>query len=221
MLVLAPALLLVVFNLFAHGIGEFADAMRTIGGNYHLEPQAPALLEPYGWAGLLVLVFYEPVMVARWGATVGKLAMGIRVVACADGKPVTWGRSWARAALPTAAGVLTFGVGWLVVWIVLVLSLVSGPSRRGWHDRLAGTVVVVADSRVRRGRSVRRRVRNDSMDERWQAFMNRADAPEPPPAVPERSRFAESVSEARMMPHAPRCAPMLVCDLSADPDVKD
>ena len=90
----------------------------------------------------MVLVLYEPLMVSRWGATLGKLAVGIRVVRFADGSRASRRQSWARVALPSAAGALTFGVGWFVAWFVLAWPMESGRDWRGWHDRLAGTVVV-------------------------------------------------------------------------------
>ncbi len=136
-----------------------------------------------GQTGLVVLMLYEPVMVALWGATVGKLAMGIRVVRIADASAPGLARSLARVLVPNVAGVLTFGIGWFVVWVVLALSLVFDQDERGWHDKLAGTVVVAKASVVSSGgtragrvesRAARRRGRErSSMDERWQRFMSR------------------------------------------------
>ena len=83
------------------------------------ELETSALTAVLGWAGLLVLVLYEPVMVTLWGATAGKLAAGIRVVSFEDGSRVPWGSSWARVATQTTAGTLVWGVGWLVAWRLL------------------------------------------------------------------------------------------------------
>ena len=145
LVLLAPAMLLYVGSFFAIGFCSLGQALTTLGGGEpDFEACDPAFVAL--WAGLLVLVLYEPVMVARWGATVGKAVMGIRVVSSADGGRVSHGRSWARVLLPTAAGVLTLGVGWFVVWFVLALPLKTGRDHSGLHDRLVGTVVVRAAS---------------------------------------------------------------------------
>ena len=102
----------------------------------------PLSLHLWFWSGLSVLVLYEPVMVACWGATVGKRIVGIQVVRFADGGTPGLLRSFVRVMLPTIAGVLTLGVGWMVVWLVLASSMTSGRRGRGWHDSLAGTTVV-------------------------------------------------------------------------------
>lgn len=174
MALLGPALLLIVGSFVGHFTSSFAFAMATVmesdrDPGFEVSPLMPL----HAWAALAVLVFYEPVMVARWGATVGKRVMGIRVVRFADGKVVSAGRSWARVALPTAAGVVTLGVGWLVVWCAVALSVSSGRDWRGWHDTLARTVVVRASALAvsrpgSRGRSARRR---QGIDRRWQEFI--------------------------------------------------
>ncbi|WP_419943617.1 RDD family protein [Candidatus Poriferisodalis sp.] len=170
MVVLLPAVVMVaqslIFFSFAASDGNVEQRLLGLGGV----------------VGLWVLVLYEPVMVARWGATVGKRAVGIRVVCFADGGWVSYRRSWLRVLLPCAAGVLTLGVGWLVVMLMLAASMTSGRDWRGWHDRLAGTVVVTRASAVslragaggRAGvrRARRRKREHGSMDERWQRFMD-------------------------------------------------
>lgn len=90
----------------------------------------------------LVSLLYDPVLVAIRGQTVGKMAMRIRVVCADNGELPGWGRSFGRWAVP---GALLFvpGVGVLLA-LVCFASLTWDPSRRGWHDRLAGTVVVKA-----------------------------------------------------------------------------
>ena len=177
-LVLSPAV-----AVLAGAIIEFS--LQGLAGGIPSRPTAydpPSDLIPLHdlWA-LAMLVLYEPLMVARWGATVGKMAAGVRVVRFADGARVSMGRSWGRVALPSAAGVLTFGVGWLVVMGLLGLSATRCRQWRGWHDSLAGTAVVAKASAVSLrpdvwGRGGGRRVRRgdcapDAMGERWQRFM--------------------------------------------------
>ena len=83
---------------------------------------------------------YTIVPTAVLGQTPGKIAVGTRVVAEADGSLPGWRRSVVRWALPGVAGRLPV-VG-LAVSLVIIGSLLWDPRRRGLHDKLAGTVVV-------------------------------------------------------------------------------
>ena len=98
-----------------------------------------------------VVAVYEIVGTARWGQTLGKRFVGIRVVERGTGRPPGWGRAVVRWSLPAVAivteGLIT-GVGGVVgqlVFLVVYLPVAWDPLARGLHDRLAGTVVV--DSR--------------------------------------------------------------------------
>ena len=96
---------------------------------------APVLL------GLFLFgAIYTVVPTAVWGQTLGKIAVGTRVVVEADGALPGWRRSLVRWALPGFAGRLpVIGLG---VSLAIMASLVWDPRRRGLHDRLAGTIVV-------------------------------------------------------------------------------
>lgn len=83
---------------------------------------------------------YTIVPTAVWGQTLGKIAVGTRVVVEADGTLPGWRRSAVRWALPGLAGRLPV-VG-LFVSLAIMVSLVWDPRRRGLHDRAAGTIVV-------------------------------------------------------------------------------
>ena len=83
---------------------------------------------------------YEFVMVGRWGRTLGKFAMGTRVVRIDTGERVLWYSSAIRALVPLAAGVIP-GIGQILSLFVYVRAFFD-PRRQGWHDRAAGTVVV-------------------------------------------------------------------------------
>lgn len=144
MVVLVPALCTCLVGFFGIALHDFAQIDRS------LLSDPPAKWYVFLWVGLVVLVLYEPAMVALWGATVGKLAMGLRVVHVADASAPGLLRSFTRALVPNLAGVLTFGIGWFVVWIVLALSFVFDWDERGWHDKLAGTVVVTKASAAAR-----------------------------------------------------------------------
>lgn len=83
---------------------------------------------------------YTIVPTALLGQTLGKIAVGTRVVVEADGTLPGWRRSALRWALPGLAGRLpVVGLG---VSLAIVGSLLWDPRRRGLHDRIAGTIVV-------------------------------------------------------------------------------
>ena len=102
-----------------------------------------------------VALFYEPVATARSGQTLGKSNQQIKVVHYNDGLVATASRRWIRWAVPIAGAAL----GWVIaakaslpmpylgmpaLWLLVYASTVWDKDRRGWHDRIAGTVVVDA-----------------------------------------------------------------------------
>lgn len=72
---------------------------------------------------------------ARWGQTAGKKLLGLRVVR-PDGGPVGGGQAFFRETLGRLAAGFLLGLGYLcTAW---------DAGGQGWHDKLAGTVVVRA-----------------------------------------------------------------------------
>lgn len=66
------------------------------------------------------------------GQTVGKLACGVQVVTAVGNRPLGWGRSIVRCFGYFLSSFLYLGFLWVVV----------NRRRRGWHDYLAGSVVI-------------------------------------------------------------------------------
>jgi len=99
---------------------------------------------PPGWAFALLAfgAAYTIVPTALCGQTLGKVAVGTRVVTESDGSLPGWRRSAIRWALPGFVGRLPY-VG-IFVSLAVTASLVLDPRRRGLHDKAAGTVVVRA-----------------------------------------------------------------------------
>lgn len=83
-----------------------------------------------------VTIGYETHLTAATGQTIGKRAVGIRVVTIDDARPPTVRASFSRAALPPLLGTL-FWVGWVVPYLWAVWR----SDRRGLHDLLARTRV--------------------------------------------------------------------------------
>ena len=86
--------------------------------------------------------------IAVWGCTLGKAAVGTRVV-LEDGRgPVGWRVAvvrWAVPAVATFAISLIPGAGGVLslLWSIVIYSgILRDDQRRGLHDQIAGTVVV-------------------------------------------------------------------------------
>lgn len=128
---------LVPITLLANVLGvnegpHFDQAGNVVTGNDQLRLAFRLLT----W---IVVLGYEPLLVATHGATLGKRALHLRVLRRRDGALPGWGPSVARWVLPVAA-VLACFVGELFVY--LSAGFDRSGYNRGWHDRLAGTVVV-------------------------------------------------------------------------------
>jgi uncharacterized RDD family membrane protein YckC len=85
---------------------------------------------------------YDFVMIALWGRTVGKFALGTKVVRIDTGGPVLWSSSAIRALIPLAAGVIP-SIG-SALSLVVYATAFWHPRRQGFHDRAAGTIVISA-----------------------------------------------------------------------------
>jgi uncharacterized RDD family membrane protein YckC len=98
------------------------------------------LSEGFTALGLLVafagLVAYEVGLTATRGQTVGKMALGIRVVDAATGQPPGWGPSFVRWVIPVVMGFVPF------LPIVDALWLLWDANRQCLHDKPAKTLVI-------------------------------------------------------------------------------
>ena len=75
-------------------------------------------------------------MLGRFGATVGKMACGLRVVT-GDGRRVSYKRALGRGAVEMAASFLPFGLG-LIIYIIAAFD----KEKRGLHDLICNTRVI-------------------------------------------------------------------------------
>jgi uncharacterized RDD family membrane protein YckC len=99
---------------------------------------APGFFLAFGIAmasGLL----YEWLMLARKGATLGKLALGIKVVDQVSGQTPGYRAAFVRPLVPFAAAMCCSFLG-----PVVYLSMLFDRSGRmqGWHDKAAGDLVI-------------------------------------------------------------------------------
>jgi uncharacterized RDD family membrane protein YckC len=83
---------------------------------------------------LLTLAAYGAVMWKLKGSTIGGIICGLRVMRL-DGRPIDWPTAIVRA-LSCFLSLAAVGLGF--IWIAI------DADRQGWHDKIAGTIVVRA-----------------------------------------------------------------------------
>lgn len=90
--------------------------------------------------GFLAMIFYEVLMLKHWGATIGKMACGLKVVR-SDGRSLGWGVSFGRFFM---WNVVTSGVPYLNLVLMLVSGIMAGTDveKRALHDRVCDTRVI-------------------------------------------------------------------------------
>lgn len=88
-------------------------------------------------AGFTLL--YEWLMIAFVGATVGKLAVGLRVVKENTGQNPGLGSSFIRYIIPIVGAFLCY-IGAILVYLSPFFD--NSGKLQGWHDRASGTLVV-------------------------------------------------------------------------------
>lgn len=100
-------------------------------------------------AWFVIAAVYEIGLTATRGQTLGKMAVATQVVDRSQERLPAWNQAvvrWLVPALPSIAGVIV--VHWSidlagVAWAVFVyLPILTQAHRRGWHDRVAGTLVI-------------------------------------------------------------------------------
>lgn len=84
-------------------------------------------------------LLYEWLMISFVGATLGKMALGLKVVKESTGQPPGLGAGFVRYIIPIV-GVFLCYIGALLVYLSPFFD--SSGKRQGWHDRAAGTVVI-------------------------------------------------------------------------------
>lgn len=99
------------------------------------------------WARAMPFVaaaVYEVGLIAWRGQTLGKMAQNIRVANVLDGRRPGLGSSTIRFLVPTVVSVVfaQLSGSQLPISVLIYLTALLDPLRRGWHDKAAGTVVV-------------------------------------------------------------------------------
>lgn len=86
-----------------------------------------------GWA-------YYVILTGRYGATLGKMLLGLKVVG-EDLGPITYGTATVREVLGKFLSALLCGLGY--IWAGF------DGRKQAWHDKVAGTLVIYGESRMR------------------------------------------------------------------------
>ncbi len=92
----------------------------------------------------LVLICYEVLMLKYRGATLGKMACGLKVVR-ADGSSLGWGVSFGRVFM---WNIVTSGIPYLNSILMLISGIMAGTDseKRALHDRVCDTRVLYKQS---------------------------------------------------------------------------
>lgn len=119
--------------------------MVLLGSTGELPEPGATEWTPPAWVSLTIVLVvwgYDVVMVAARGQTLGKMALGIKVVNVGDGSIPDFGPALVRGGILLVPGMIP-GIG-TFVGLAVSLSPTWQKIRRGWHDLAAATVVVKA-----------------------------------------------------------------------------
>ena len=132
----------VVYGVAIVLIGGAATTVHT-DANGQITSGGGTLVGAIVISGLVAFAFgigYEFVMVALKGATLGKMALGIKVVREADGQVPGWGPSGLRYLIQVAGSAVCSFIGLGVIWLSPLFD--NTGRQQGWHDKVAKTLVV-------------------------------------------------------------------------------
>ena len=128
--------------------GWFVDVMVLLGvwvatfawASATEDPATGEFSDTAGWVFLVVFFvcppLYQWLMIGRWGQTVGKMALGIRVVRSEDADRVSYGRALGRASSVWVLGILGLPLLLAYLWPLW------DKRNQTLYDKMASTVVV-------------------------------------------------------------------------------
>ncbi|QQG41974.1 MAG: RDD family protein [Candidatus Woesebacteria bacterium] len=87
----------------------------------------------------IVYIFFTSFLISRFGGTVGKLVIGIKVV-LADGHLLSFWKAFFRDRI-------AYIVSGVLLWLGFIWILVD-KERRAWHDQIAGSYVVNVNKKL-------------------------------------------------------------------------
>jgi len=111
------------------------NMLRTAAAN-----RAPALNGTFVLGALVFSLFYEVLMLRYWGATLGKMACGLKVVR-SDGSSLGWGVSFGRYFMYNVVISAVPFVNW-ILFITTAIMAGTDEQKRGLQDRVCDTRVI-------------------------------------------------------------------------------
>ncbi|MGW1222456.1 RDD family protein [Streptomyces californicus] len=128
----------------AVGIAQDCDSYSPYSPEYNdcvNDAGASLVAVMFTWIAVIAVftLLYEWLMVSFLGATVGKLALGLRVVKENSGGLPGIGGSFIRYIIPIVGAFLCY-IGAILVYLSPFFD--NSGKLQGWHDRAAGTLVI-------------------------------------------------------------------------------
>ncbi|WP_419839677.1 RDD family protein [Candidatus Poriferisodalis sp.] len=128
----------------------YATYGNPVGGGHSSEELTVMWLVPIGT--LVVYGFHRVYRLVVSGQSRGMRLSGIEIVRLDDGKRISFPGALVRTALSPAVAALGFTAATLagfeyplwgvLLWLVFPIPALWNPANRGWHDQIAGAVVV-------------------------------------------------------------------------------
>ena len=101
-------------------------ALCLVAASFYADPRVVA------WPPVVVLIVLNTILIGLFGQTPGMALAGVRCISIHDGGAIGLGRSFLRA----------------VLLALLIPAVIMDQQRRGWHDRAAGSVVILKPTTV-------------------------------------------------------------------------
>ena len=122
----------VISGILAIPLLVAAIAVNVTNGNVSAVSWGPIVA--LSVVGLVVWFLYFTLLEGRYGQTVGKMALSIKVVREADGAPIDYGEAAVRTVLRIIDGLFDYLIGAIFIW--------TSDEKQRLGDRVAHTVVV-------------------------------------------------------------------------------
>jgi uncharacterized RDD family membrane protein YckC len=136
-----PRLFAAIIDSFIVGVIGWLIAAPIVGGSAITDTKHLGARFTANGISAVIAIVYFGLQHGKWGQSIGKRALRIRVVRVADAGPIGYGASFGRVAFTYVFSIITFNVGALID----VIFILWDPRKQAVHDKVVKTVVVNAD----------------------------------------------------------------------------
>ncbi len=137
------AIRFVAFLIDAIILGFITFLAIGLPASYNVNTTAGEVNIPGGLAGAILAfvidLLYYTLLLGRYGQTVGKMIVKIKVVSEADGSPITYGAAFLRSIL-----LLVDAIPYVIPYLLGAILIWTSDRKQRLGDRVAHTVVVKA-----------------------------------------------------------------------------